>query len=45
MGVVTHLFGEDVGRVDFTGNVPDFNCLVLDPFAKKNCEAQYDVPP
>ncbi len=35
MGAVTHLFGEDVGRVDFTGNVPDCNCLVLDPFANR----------
>ncbi len=35
MGAVTHLFGEVVGRVDFTGNVPDCNCLVLDPFANR----------
>ena len=35
MGAVMHLFGEDVGRVDFTGNVPDYNFLVLDPFANR----------
>ncbi len=35
MGAVTNLFGEDIGGVDFTGNVPDCNCLVLDPFATR----------
>ncbi len=36
MGAVMHLFGEDIGRIDFTGNVPDCNCLVLDPFANRS---------
>ena len=35
MGTVAHFFGEDVGRIDFTGNVLDCNCLVLDPFTSR----------
>jgi hypothetical protein len=35
MGPIAHLFCEDVHWIDFTGNVLDCYCLVLNPFANQ----------
>ncbi len=35
MGAVTHFLGENICRIDFTGNVLDCNGFVLDPFASR----------
>jgi hypothetical protein len=32
MGAVAHFFGEDLGRIDFTGNVPTTIVLSWTPF-------------
>ncbi len=35
MGAITHFLGENICRIDFTGNVLDCNGFVLDPFANR----------
>ncbi len=35
MGAVMHFLGENICRIDFTGNVIDYNGFVLDPFANR----------
>jgi hypothetical protein len=35
MGAITHLFGENIRRINFAGNMLDFDGLVLDPFANR----------
>ncbi len=35
MGAIRHLFGENIRRIYFAGNMLDCNGLVLDPFANR----------
>ncbi len=35
MGAITHLFGENIHRISFAGDMLDCDGLVLDPFANR----------